>query len=123
MNQLKKKLNPRILFFVFLSSLAFLISCEKNTYLIEAGDPNVPVLFKTGIQPLFNANCIQCHGAGRNPDLRASNSYNSLTSGGFVSQPAESSKLYKQVNTGHGNLPIADRFKILYWIQQGAKNN
>jgi hypothetical protein len=123
MMQNEKISTSRILISVVLSCLIFITSCEKNTYKIDAGDPSTPVLFKTQIQPIFDANCIRCHGTGRQPDLSAANSYKSLTQGGYVSQPAESSKLYKQVNSGHGNLPIADRFKILYWIQQGAKNN
>lgn len=123
MKQKRKISATYMLFLVFFSCLVFTSACEKNSYTIDAGDPGTPVLFKTQIQPVFDANCIRCHGSGRVPDLRAANSYNSLTQAGLVSQPAESSKLYKMVNSGHGNLPLADRFKILYWIQQGAKNN
>lgn len=117
------KISASYILILLLSCLVLSTSCEKNTYTIDAGDPSTPVLFKTEIQPIFDANCTKCHGAGRAPDLRASNSFSSLTTGGYVGQPAESSKLYRMVNSGHGNLPLADRFKILYWIQQGAKNN
>ena len=112
-----------VVFIVF--SAAFFTSCEKYSFKVEVVDPFVPVLFQTEIQPIFTANCITCHRGSRAPDLRDGNSYESLTSGGFVTQPAESSRLYSQLQSAsHTSRALpAEKQKILIWIQQGALNN
>jgi len=104
----------------------FFASCEKYSYLIEEIDPTVPVRFDTDIQPVFNDNCIMCHKGTRPPDLRAENSYEALTTGGYVDPPAAGSKLYKKITTGsHASYISKDTDKqlIYNWIEQGAKNS
>ena len=100
-------------------------SCEKYTYEIETVDPEEPVLFQTQIQPIFTSICITCHKGSRNPDLRDGFSYASLTGGGYVSTPADNSKLYKQMVAGSHNAFTLDTEKqlVLLWIGQGALNN
>ena len=100
-------------------------SCEQYTYEIETVDPEEPVLFQTQIQPIFTSNCITCHKGSRNPDLRNGFSYASLTSGSFVSTPADNSKLYKMMVSGSHNAFTVDTEKqlVLLWIGQGALNN
>ena len=100
-------------------------SCEKYAYEVEVVDPGVPVLFQTQIQPIFTNNCIVCHKGTRNPDLRDGNSYASLTTGGYVNLPAESSGLYKQVTSASHSPFTLDTEKqlILTWISQGAQDN
>ncbi len=110
---------------IMLFAALVLGSCEKYTYQVEVVDPGVPVLFQTQIQPIFNNNCIACHKGTRNPDLRDGNSYTSLTTGGYVNLPAESSKLYRQViSASHAPFTLdSEKQLILMWISQGAKNN
>jgi hypothetical protein len=81
------------------------------------------VKLSTYLQPIFTSNCITCH-ASRNPVLTQGNTYNSLTTGGFVDilNPT-SSKIVIQTNTGHGGLTPTQKNNLLIWIQQGAKNN
>jgi hypothetical protein len=100
-------------------------SCEKYTYELETVNPEEQVLFQTQIQPIFTHNCITCHKGSRNPDLRDGFSYASLTSGNYVSTPAENSKLYKKVISGsHASFTLdTEKQLILIWINQGALNN
>jgi len=108
-------------------------SCEKYTFLVETlppvdtsgTDTTNFVSFSAEVQPVFNGSCIACHKGTRNPDLREGNSYAALTSGGYVTQPAADSRLYKQLNVGsHKSLTTqAQKNTIYLWISQGAKNN
>jgi len=125
MKQKGKNSKFGIMAFLILAGVSLLASCEKYTYLIETVNPADSVHFQTEIQPVFTANCIVCHKGTRDPDLREGNSYTSLTTGGFVDLPAESSRLYVQVTSSSHesfSLPV-EKQKILIWIQQGARNN
>jgi hypothetical protein len=110
---------------ILTTALAVLNSCEKYTFTPPAVDPNYEWKLSTDIQPIFNSNCTTCHAGARPPDLSQGKSYNSLTKGGYVALPAESSKLYTKLNDGsHTSRTTAtEKLKILYWITQGAKNN
>ena len=110
---------------ILLVGIGLLGSCEKYAYQVEIINPEEPVLFQTQIQPVFTKNCIVCHKGSRNPDLRNGNSYNSLTSGGYVNLPAETSRLYKQViSSSHASFTLDNEKQLIFlWIQQGAKNN
>jgi hypothetical protein len=114
-----------VLVMLFTAGLGLFSSCEKYAYQVETVNPEEPVLFQTQIQPIFTNNCINCHRGNRNPDLRDGNSYASLTGGNYVSLPAESSKLYRQLTSGSHSSYTLDNEKqlILLWISQGAKNN
>jgi len=100
-------------------------SCEEYRFKVEEVDPNVLVSFDTVIQPLFTNNCISCHGAIRNPDLREGKSYESLTKGGYVNLPAATSRLYLTITSGShiSYLDDAEKLQVLYWIEQGALDN
>jgi len=123
------KYNVRWLTFAAASMIVaglFFASCEKYSYLIEEIDPTVPVRFNTEIQPVFNDNCVMCHKGTRPPDLRAENSYEALTTGGYVDTPAAVSDLNKKITTGsHASyIPKETDKQLIYnWIEQGAKNN
>jgi hypothetical protein len=108
----------------FLATVLILTSCEEYAYM-NVSDPDLQVSFQSQVQPIFTANCITCHKGTRNPDLRAGNSYAALTSGGFVTQPAEDSRLYRQVTSqGHASYTTdVQKQVILNWIKQGALNN
>ena len=110
---------------IFTGALILFGSCEKYSFLVGTVNPADSVYFQTMVQPIFTANCITCHRGSRDPDLRAGNSYASLTSGGYVDLPAESSKLYSKITSGsHTAFTLPEeKQKILIWITQGAKNN
>ena len=100
-------------------------SCEEYRYKLEEVDPDELLSFDTVIQPLFTSNCISCHGAIRNPDLREGKSYESLTKGGYVTLPAATSRLYSTITSGShiSYLDDPEKLKVLYWIEQGALDN
>jgi hypothetical protein len=113
---------------VMLPVLAGITSCEKHSYAPPSVDPNTPWSFSSDIQPIFNAKCTDasCHGGPTSPNLTPARSYQALTRGGYVSQPAENSRLYVQLIEDNQHKAIttpAEKLKILYWISQGAKNN
>jgi len=119
-----RKETARTLISVFFA-IALLASCEKYTFRPPEVDPEYPWSIRHDIQPLFTASCATCHGGSLAPDLRAGNAYNSLTRGGYVSLPADNSRLYKKmIAPDHtARSTEAEKLKVLYWITQGAKNN
>jgi hypothetical protein len=101
-------------------------SCEKYSFAPPAVDPNQNLHFQADIQPIFNSNCVDCHGANRTPDLRNGKSYLSLTKGKFITPPGETSKLYHQMSTKSDHIAKStdgEKLKVLFWINQGALNN
>jgi hypothetical protein len=126
MNQKLNMLKQVMAALIVIAAIGGLASCEKYTYMPEVINPVDSVHFQAEIQPIFNANCITCHNATRNPDLRDGKSYESLTSGGYVNQPGETSKLYLHMTTNSAHIPRSsdvDKQLVLIWINQGAHNN
>jgi len=125
MNQKLKRIRHICVALVLIAAVEGLSSCEKYSYTERPVDPNTTWHFQTDIQPIFNSNCITCHGGVQSPDLRTGKSYLSLTKGGFVKAPGESSKLVIQMNSSsHSSRSTSsDKLKVLYWINQGALNN
>ena len=118
---------PREIRFIMVLLVTFcgFISCEKYTYNPPTVDETKIWSLQDEIQPIFNSNCVSCHRGTIPPDLREGKSYNSLTSGGYVNLPAESSKLYTKI-TSSGHLARSteeEKLMVLYWITQGAKDN
>jgi hypothetical protein len=115
--------------------LFLLQSCYYDTvYTVEAPpvDPDVDILYKTQIQPIWENNCVDCHKGNVAPDLRADNSYDALINGEFVlKNNSAGSILYKSVawNGGAAKMPIEYKLTeseiqlIQLWIDQGAENN
>jgi len=123
--RLEKKIKFLFAVILLLASVAGFYSCEKYKFIPPAVDPSATWHLQADIQPIFNASCISCHGGALAPDLREGKSYQSLTKGGYVALPAESSKLYATMKEA-SHLPRStetERLKILYWITQGAQNN
>jgi len=83
------------------------------------------ISFSAEIQPIFTAKCISCHKGSRPPDLREGYSYTSLSSGGYVNLPTETSKLNIQINsTSHSSMTThAEKQKIYLWVAGGSDNN
>jgi hypothetical protein len=104
--------------------------------------PGSGVSFSQDIQPIFNANCIGCHGGSGGLYLTAGQSYGNLvnvralagctTEMRVLPENAASSVLYKRISgtacgdqmpRGGNPLSAADIQKIVDWINQGALNN
>lgn len=119
------KIRSFFLAFLLIMSVAGFYSCEKYGFTPPAVDPDTTWHLQTDIQPIFNANCVSCHGGSLSPDLRVDRSFQSLTKGGYVTLPAESSKLYSKMSDGShlSRSTETERLKVLYWITQGAQNN
>lgn len=126
MSKIKAGTRQGLIIFAIIAATAVLSSCEKYQYNPPAVDPDNPWSLSIDIQPIFNANCTSCHGGAVQPDLREGNSFDALTRRGYVTTPAESSRLYKILvdDPSHSSrVTEAEKLKILYWIEQGAKNN
>jgi hypothetical protein len=125
MNQKFNRIRQILVVLVLIAVVAGFSSCEKYEYLPRPVDPNATWHFQADIQPIFNSNCIACHGGAQAPSLQDGKSYLALTKGGFVKTPAETSILYLQMNSAsHTSRSTAsDKLKVLYWITQGALNN
>ena len=111
--------------FALAIAIGMFSACEKYSYNPPAVDKNATWSLSNDIQPIFNSNCVSCHGGTVSPNLKEGQSYNSLTKGNYVTSPAESSRLNNQINSpSHAaRTTAAEKLKILYWIEQGAKNN
>lgn len=99
-----------------------------------------PISFANDVQPIFDGQCIGCHGAGGNAglDLRSGLSYDNLVgvaannaSGELVvAGDALSSVLLGRL-TGtvgsymppSGPLPLSNQEMVAGWIAEGAQNN
>jgi hypothetical protein len=109
----------------------FLAACTSKT--IQPPDLPVPsgnLSFSKDVVPIFTKSCAisGCHASGFiQPDLSASNAYNSLISMSLVDtlHPTQS-VIYVKITQGTMKSYLssaADGQSILYWIKQGAKNN
>ena len=125
MNQKTNNIRQIMVALALLAIIGVFSSCEKYSFAPPSVNPNTEWSFQTDIQPIFTSNCITCHGGTKAPNLSAGKSYSALSKGGYVTAPAETSKLYSKM-TGTDHSPrstSSDKLKVLYWITQGAKNN
>jgi hypothetical protein len=126
MNKKVKKFRQILVAVIILTAVAGITSCEKYKILPFSIDQSVTLSFENDIQPIFiNDNCINCHNGSRSPDLREGHSYNSLTTGGYVNAPGETSRIFIRMNSSDhlSRSSEIDRQKVLTWIDQGALNN
>ncbi len=113
---------------LLISIIFFVASCEwEKTEPLDPSDLPETVSYGEHIQPVFDANCVKCHGGSTAPDLRAENSYFDLTSGNYIDTDIpENSYLYQKICCGASMEPYADDYEralILKWIEQGAEDN
>lgn len=107
----------------------FLSSCDRESFEPPQADPDKEVSFANDIQPVFNSNCVGCHGGSVKPNLSEGKAYDALISGDYISDDpennAEESLIYsKLLEPSHrANASAFEKSLILVWIQQGAKNN
>jgi hypothetical protein len=125
MNQKLNKIRHILVALVLIAAVEGFSSCEKYSFLPPKVNPDVTVHFAADIQPIFTANCVSCHGGSQFPNLSVGKAYNSLTKGGLVNSPGETSLLYVQMtSTSHSpRSGDTDKQKVLFWINQGALNN
>lgn len=125
MNQRVNRIRQILVALVMIAAVVGFSSCEKYSYTPPAVDPNTTLHFQTDIQPIFNSNCVSCHGGTQSPNLSSGKSFAVLKNGGFVKLPAETSRLYLKMNSSShiSKSTETDRLKVLYWITQGALNN
>lgn len=112
----------------FICILVFISSCEyEKTEPLDPNDLPEVVSYSEHIQPVYDANCVKCHGGSTAPDLRPENSYFDLISGNYLDTDApESSYLYQKISGSGSMAPYADDYEralILKWIEQGAEDN
>ena len=125
MNQKLIRIRQILVALVIIAAVEGFSSCDKYSYLPRPVDPNQAWSFQSDIQPIFNANCLACHGSVQTPNLSDGKSYAALTKGGYVKTPGETSRLYVEM-TSSSHTPRSsdsDKQKVLYWINQGALNN
>ncbi len=122
-----QKNNLVSLLLVFLTTLCF-VSCEYDTIEVDkiVIPPDQEISFSADVVPIFTSNCVNCHDGAIDPDLRANNAFDALTSGSYINvdMPASSS-LYEKLNVGsHSTRATAtEKQLILEWITRGANNN
>lgn len=121
-----------------LMGLFLFVGCNKDEGpLIRMGVPvdSTLVRYKSDIQPIFNAHCIECHTeSDPKMNLLPCCSYEQLTTTGFNAPYVDTlvptnSRLYMHL-TGQllfmpysGPILVEEAATILLWIEQGAKNN
>ncbi|MEQ1553936.1 MAG: hypothetical protein ABL929_07155 [Ferruginibacter sp.] len=127
--------NKKIIGFWVGFTILILSSCYKDkTVIIDtAAEITRPVSFTTDIIPIFNTSCNAsgCHNAGgKSPDLTATNAFNALTVGNYLSKDdPKNSSLYlwmsgkKATPMPVGGINVDNNALILAWIKQGAENN
>ena len=104
--------------------IALATGCEKYIILppvIEEG-----VSYSEQVQPIFDDKCVGCHSGGMDPDLRPEESYEFLTTNGYVDTlNPESSLIYSKLLSGPHESRATEEEKliILQWITEGAQNN
>ncbi len=97
------------------------------------GRAETPVLYSESVQPVFNANCVGCHGSSGGLNL---SSYTQLMSGGnsgaaVIADDSEASRLIQRLRGTVGSqMPLNGAALsnvtislIETWINQGAHNN
>lgn len=102
---------------------------------LNQDNPDTLISYSADIQPIFNANCANCHtGGGSSGNLRLDN-YTLLMSTGIhapviVANQPDSSYLVKKIEGTAGDrmplggfLSLSDSLIIRVWISQGAMDN
>lgn len=125
MNQRLNRIRQMLAAIILIAAAGVFAACEKYQFTLPVADPDMTVYFQADVQPIFNSNCVACHGGTQAPDLRDGKSYNILTTRGYVNLPGETSRLYvKMTSPEHSPRSTStEKGKVLNWINQGALNN
>ena len=131
MDKSKMKIWRNIAVTAFIAAIVILSSCEKYVWEPEIYVPPDTtggfdtIYYSAEIAPLFPAyGCTGCHPAIKDPDLSVDNSYESLTTGGYIDlvEPTESIIVVKIDEPHMGGMSNDDLTLIIDWIYQGAEN-
>lgn len=124
-----RELTSKLLFAMIIGGFA-MASCTYHTNDYDPLEVPDDVNFDADIVPIFEASCNDagCHNGSIAPDLRRDVAYQSLISGGFVTDvsAAENNILYQKIDDGGSMYVYAtdlDRAYIKKWIEEGALNN
>ncbi len=117
----------RVMVMITGTVILILFGCTKYEIPKPECPENLPtgIGFSSDIQPIFNKNCVMCHGGGQSPDLSAGWSYDELMDGGYVDTEFPcSSVIYEIFSGSHSDRATEeDILTILGWIDEGAKDN
>jgi hypothetical protein len=119
----------RLIYLLFAGILAGVLlfgSCEKVVYPpFEIEPPEDSVSYSLDLQPIWDSKCVSCHNGQRDPDLRPEQSYDELITGGYINtnEPSESELMKKLYGSHDSRATEAEKQLILFWIDDGAKNN
>ena len=112
-----------------LAGFFILILWGCSDYIIPAPEypENIPenVSFSGDVQPIFDQNCVMCHGGGQVPTLLPGWSHDELISNGLVDTDFPcSSIIYEKLTGNHsGRASDEEILTILGWIAEGAQDN
>jgi hypothetical protein len=118
--------------FIILIGLVFIFACTSKTIQPPAVPPSTDTIsFSKDLLPVFTGSCATsaaCHATGGHaPDLSAANAYSAIVPAYINTGNPSASEIYTVVKPGGimgSYYPSGkDPNEILYWIQQGAKNN
>ena len=122
-----------ILKILIIAGLLFTMgSCYYDTYPEDEVIIPDEVSYKDDIEPLWKADCTDCHKGQTPPDLRVGVSYNSLMNGFVVANKPMESSLYlslihdpsvSPMPTPNTKWPGSKTELVRAWIEQGAKDN
>jgi hypothetical protein len=124
----KNSMDMRRLMMLLTGSLVVILSgCTKYEIPKPECPENLPagVSFSADVQPIFDQNCVMCHGGGQSPNLSLGWSYDELTAGGYLDTDFPCSSLIYETLTGthQGRASDEDILTILGWINEGAEDN
>jgi len=115
---------------VLVCSLSLMcFSCYYDEFLEEAEVVIEDVSFANDIQPIFTQNCISCHNASRDPDLRVGNAFAAIVPDYVTPGNADNSELFNKLpGNNHPNdvgftLSSEEIALVKAWIDRGAENN
>lgn len=128
---------------LLLSALVFGVGCsDRGEELMDPGGGVDPISFSADVQPVFDSNCIGCHGQNGNGglDLRVGGSYGNLVgidATGYAGKrvaagDSESSVIYLKMTGAPGvgsvmppagSLPVETTDIVRQWIAEGALDN
>ncbi len=114
-------------------TIVMIVSCQYK-FTVEPAPPPPPppgdtTSFSLEVVPIWSEQgCTGCHSTGSTaPDLTPENAYNSITSMGLVNidVPSESRIYYYPLPGGShfAKYSVAQAATVLYWIEEGAKDN